>query len=146
MEIVNKITEEIARVLQKFYRWPTLFAVVLYEGIDAIQADVVMLWKRDKWHNYGHVDPDFALMYKGTEVIPEEPVELNLYEVTLRHVETREVVFSFLGDVEDLYIYEAVPTGRIIKVTAAKTKNGDVALDTSQLRQYVEMQLQTRRY
>ena len=144
MEIADKITEEIARELQKFYRWPTLFAVVLYEGIDGtIQADVVMLWKRDKWHNYGYVDPDFALMYEGTEVT-EEPVELNLYEVTLRHVETQEVVFSFLGDVEDLYIYEAVPTGRIVKVAAAKTKNGDVVLDTSQLRQYVEMQI--RRY
>ena len=143
MEIVDKITEEIARELQKFYRWPTLFAVVLYESNDAIRGEVVMLWKGDNWYDYGYVDPDFALMYEGTEVT-EEPVELNLYEVTLRHVETREVVFSFLGDVEDLYIYEAVPTGRIVKVAAAKTKNGDVVLDTSQLRQYVEMQI--RRY
>ena len=140
MEIVSKIVEEIARELQKSYKWPIIFAVELYEINGIKYGNVMTLWKRaDRWYVYGEpANPAFALMHEGIREIPEE-LELNLVEVVLKHVESRKVVFPS-GDTEDLHIYEALPVGPAVKVYA-KTKNGNVVLDTSQLRQYVEMHL-----
>jgi hypothetical protein len=141
-EVVKRITE----VLKVFYKWPAIFTVEIY-GVDEdkyIYVDVLNPIGKDakttRWYKYGEPvgSPNIALMYEGVKEISEEPTELKFVEVAVRHLKTQEVVFTFLGDIEIQHIYEAFPTGNLVKIYA-KTKNGDVVFtDVSQLMQLVE--------
>jgi hypothetical protein len=144
-DVVNEIVNEIVEYLRRFYKWPAIYVVGLYE-VGGVKYGYVDVLSRASgwWYKYGEPigNPSFALMYEGVWEIPEEPVELRLVEVALWHLESREVVFSFLGDVEDQHVYEARPLGSAVKVYAARTENGDVVFtDTSQLRRFVETRL-----
>jgi hypothetical protein len=157
--IVDRIVERITEVLKVFYKWPAVYTIEVYGyGVDgeeyiymgvldvprgALQRGLVERGI-NKWYKYGEpVCPDFALMYEGVrEISSEEPTELRLIEVAVRHLKTQEVVFTFLGDIEIQHIYEVIPIGETIKVYATKTKDGDVVFtDVSQLRQFVESKL-----
>jgi hypothetical protein len=143
----DKVVEKITEVLKVFYMWSEVFTIEV-RGVDEdeyVYVDVLSpigLRNATKWYKDGEpINPNIALMYEGVKEISEEPTELRLVEVAVRHLETRKVVFTFLGDIEIRHIYEVVPMGRVIKIYAAKTGNDVVFTDVTQLRQFIEMRL-----
>jgi hypothetical protein len=137
---VETILDKIAEVLKVLYKWPKIFAVT--NGYVE-----VLLKARTLWFKYdeplGNVD--FALMYEGISEDSGEPVELRFIEVALRHVESTKILLSFLDEPQDFHLYEAIPTGPVVKAYA-KIENSDLIFtDVTQLKQFIAQRLKTLR-
>jgi len=139
--IVDRIIERIVEVLKVFYKWPAVFTVEAYgnEYYVSVLAPLKRLW-------YKYEEPVgnnviLALLYEGVKEI-SGPTELSLFEVAVKHVKSREILFTFLGDSEVQHLYKIKPTGKVIKIYATKEENDVAFVDVSQLKQFIEMRLQ----
>ncbi|MFZ8838693.1 MAG: hypothetical protein ACO2PM_07100 [Pyrobaculum sp.] len=128
-KIVNRIIES----LQVFYKWPAVYIINEYGFVD-----VLLKSKKQWWYKYeepiGNVA--LALLYEGVKEISEE-TELRLIEVAVKHVKSRKIIFTFLGDIEIQHLYVVRPTGKVVKIYATKAGDGVVFTDVTQLKQLV---------
>jgi len=134
--IVDRIIERIVGVLKVFYKWPAVFTVEAYrnEYYVSVLAPLKRLW-------YKYEEPVgnnvvLALLYEGVKEI-SKPTELSLFEVAVKHVKSRKIIFTLLGHIEIQHLYVVRPTGKVVKIYAAKAGDGIVFTDVTQLKQLV---------
>ncbi len=130
---INRIIED----LKIFYKFPAVYVIDEYGFVDVLSK------AGQKWYKYGEPigNPVLALMYDGMKKISDGLIELHLVEVSVKHVESREIVFTFLGDAELRHVYEVKPIGPVVKIYAKEEGNGIVFTDVTQLKQFIEARL-----
>jgi len=77
--------------------------------------------------------PIAALMFEGvTDAEPDKPIELRFAEASIRHRRSYKAMFDFF-DTTEIHVYEAAPTGRVVKAYAKIIDGKLVPTDVSQL-------------
>ena len=126
------VLNEIAEYLKAFYKWPAVF-VVEDNHVEVLSQSAT------GWYTYDMPigRPITALMFEGViDAEPDKLIELRFAEVSIRHLRSYEAMFDFF-DTTKIHVYEAVPTGRVVRAYAKIIDGRLVPTDVSQLRQFI---------